>query len=290
MQVAILGSGLMGTRAAVRFLSGGAQVKVWNRTRHRAEPMARFGAILCDTPAEAAYNADVILAFLADGPAALHILGDAEFAAALSVDCAVYDMGTSTPSVALTLEKILGDCFADAPVSGGTAGVETGTLTVFLGAAARVASRAAADLAPLGRTTLMGPVGSGQAAKLANQIIVAGAIAALAEGLAFGEAVGLDADRLLAALEGGFADSRILRLLGPRMAQRDFAARGKSSTHLKDIACALQTLPAADTLAVTAGAQRYLRAAMAALGDPDHSAMFHAASLALQAEHAKGAS
>ncbi len=287
MQVAILGVGLMGTPAVRRFLGRGHAVSVWNRSRGRAEPLAVDGAVICNTPADAMTGADVVIAFLADGPAVLEVFGSAGVTDALPREAAVYDMGTSTPMVARQLSTMLGPRFADAPVSGGTAGVEAGTLTIFLGATSAVAARAGDDLAPLGRVTLMGAVGTGQATKLANQIIVAGTIAAVAEGLAFGEAVGLDAGRLIAALEGGFGDSRILRLHGPRMAKRDFVARGKASSHLKDIACAIEALPAATALAALSGAKGYLTAAMALLGDPDHSAMFHAASRALQAAQTK---
>lgn len=275
--VAILGTGLMGSCAALRFANVGAKVRVWNRTVHRAVALVGDNVMLADTPAEAVRGADVVVAFLHDGPASLAVL--LKLGAAVGSDARVYDMGTNTPCVAQKLAVALGAGFADAPVSGGITGLEAGTLRIFLGATGARSDIAARDLQALGCVTPMGCVGAGQAAKLANQVIVAGTIAALAEGLALAGATGVDLRLLLTAMQGGFADGHLLRLMGPRMATGDFAPRGRSSTHFKDLELAMAAAHGRLTLTATDAAKGHLARVLALYGDLDHSAMFLSAAL-----------
>jgi 2-hydroxy-3-oxopropionate reductase len=125
--------------------------------------------------------------------------------------------------------------YVDAPVSGGEAGARDGTLTIMAGGDASVVAAVAPVLAPLGRLTRIGPVGSGQLAKLANQIIVGAGVAAVAEALAFARAGGADPGAVRDALIGGFADSTVLREHGRRMVLGDFVPGGSADHQLKDL-------------------------------------------------------
>jgi 3-hydroxyisobutyrate dehydrogenase-like beta-hydroxyacid dehydrogenase len=128
----------------------------------------------------------------------------------------------------------------DAPVSGGTVGATDGTLAIMAGGAAADYARAEPVLRSMGRPVHVGPSGSGQLAKLANQIIVGVTIGAVAEALLFAKRGGADPARVREALRGGFAESRILELHGQRMVERNFVTKGRSVTHLKDLDNAIE--------------------------------------------------
>lgn len=125
--------------------------------------------------------------------------------------------------------------YLDAPVSGGVTGAEAGTLAILVGGDAADFNAAVAVFRPLGRATHLGPSGAGQVAKLANQLIVATTIGAVAEAFRLAESAGCDAGALRSALMGGFADSRILDLHGARMVEGNFVPGGRSAAQLKDL-------------------------------------------------------
>jgi 2-hydroxy-3-oxopropionate reductase len=125
--------------------------------------------------------------------------------------------------------------YVDAPVSGGEAGARQGTLAILAGGDADVVEKLAPVFKPLGRATHLGPVGTGQAAKLANQIIVGGTIIAVAEALHFAARNGADPAKVRSALAGGFGDSKILHLHGTRMVERDFVPGSPAEYQLKDL-------------------------------------------------------
>ena len=125
--------------------------------------------------------------------------------------------------------------FLDAPVSGGTIGAEEGSLAIMVGGEQKVFDNAFEVLKIMGNPTLVGPIGSGQVSKLANQIIVGVTIGAVAEAVTLCEKAGVDANKFIKALSGGFADGKILQNHGKRMIDKDFSPKGKVSTHLKDM-------------------------------------------------------
>jgi 2-hydroxy-3-oxopropionate reductase len=125
--------------------------------------------------------------------------------------------------------------YVDAPVSGGEAGARQGTLAILAGGDADVVEKLAPVFKPLGRATHLGPVGTGQAAKLANQIIVGGTMIAVAEALHFAARNGADPAKVRSALAGGFGDSKILHLHGTRMVERDFVPGSPAEYQLKDL-------------------------------------------------------
>lgn len=158
----------------------------------------------------------------------------------------VVDMGTSGVEAAHSLDKSCasrGLHCVDAPVSGGVGGAERGELTIFVGGPEETFHRAARILQECGTPHHMGPTGFGQAAKLANQIIVAGTIAAVTEGLHFANALGVDEQKLLTALSQGFADSCVMRVHGPRIASGEYGSNGPIRIHLKDLKLAETAAP-----------------------------------------------
>ena len=125
--------------------------------------------------------------------------------------------------------------FLDAPVSGGTIGAEQGSLAIMVGGDQKIFDNVIDLLKIMGNPTLVGPIGSGQISKLANQIIVGVTIGAVAEAITLCEKAGVDGNKFIKALSGGFADGKILQNHGKRMIKKDFSPKGKVSTHLKDM-------------------------------------------------------
>jgi len=280
----VLGLGLMGRRAVVRLVGQGHEVVAWNRTTGpEFDEIAKI-ATLAKSPCDAVQDAATVVIFLHDAQAVVDVLLTSGAGDCLAPDALIADMGTNTPEAARYVASQLAGTarFVDAPVSGGTKGAEEGTLSIFLGANDQDVPAAQAALRDLGQVRHMGDVGAGQAAKLANQIVVACSIAGLAEGVAYGEALGLEPGALIAAMTGGLADSRVLETIGARITAGDFAPLGRASTHLKDLDCAFSQLDGANrNLPATAAAQRHLLRVLQDFGDLDHGAMVLSARAAL---------
>ena len=280
MTIAVLGTGLMGAPMARRLCEAGYDVSVWNRSRDKAELLAAHGAIVCETPAEAARDAGLVLTMLTDGPAVSQVLFDHGAAAASAPNAIILDMSSIRPGEARTHAERLeqtGRPALDAPVSGGTRGAEAGTLAIMAGGEADAFAAAKPVMEVLGRPVHVGPSGAGQLSKLANQAIVAIAIGAVAEAtLLVGEGGG-DLTAFRQALKGGFADSTILQQHGERMENRDFVPGGRSSVQLKDLDNVLAEAEALglELPLVSALRERYARlAGPMGHGDLDHSALF----------------
>lgn len=238
-KIAFLGVGSMGVHMANAIARVGYRVVGWSR---RAKDFDVGIDFEFDTDLKAAVDgARAIIVCVRDQVAVTDVLFGSGLFEELSPGTAVIDMGTSGPKTAASHSKLLGErgvSYLDAPVSGGTGGAKNASLSIFVGGSDDDFKRVKGVLSAMGRPHLLGPVGSGQAAKLANQIIVGITIAAVAEGLAFAERSGIDALRLLDALHGGFASSKVLEVHGPRMAGRDYTAAGAARLHLKDLALA----------------------------------------------------
>jgi len=236
-RVAVLGTGLMGAPMARRLAAAGHDLVLWNRSPGPLAGLAGLGSI-AETPAAAARGADIILAMLLDGPVTRAVLQDGGVLAACRPGAVIIDMGSVDPATDIALAGLArarGLGYLDAPVSGGVAGAEAGTLAILAGGDAADLALVAPLLAVLGRVTHLGPVGAGQVAKLANQLIVGTTIGAVAEAFALAAAAGCNPAALRQALRGGFADSRILELHGDRMIRADYRPGGRSSVQLKDL-------------------------------------------------------
>ncbi len=244
MNIALLGTGLMGHPMARRLCGAGHTVHVWNRTRAKAEDLAAHGATVHDTPATAVQGVEFVITMLEHGPVVEQVLFGAGTAQAMQPGTVVIDMSSIKPAEARAHAERLGGMgitHLDAPVSGGTLGAEAGTLAIMAGGKATTFERAKPVFAPLGRATLVGPSGAGQLAKLANQMIVGITIGAVAEALLLCQKGGADPAKVKEAISGGFADSRILQVHGQRMVERDFKARATLTVQLKDMRNALET-------------------------------------------------
>jgi 3-hydroxyisobutyrate dehydrogenase-like beta-hydroxyacid dehydrogenase len=244
MNIAVLGIGLMGYPMARRLCEAGHTVQVWNRTRAKAERLAAFGATVHDHAADAVRAADFVICLLENGRVVGDVLFSSGVAQAIHRDALVIDMSSIQPSEArdhAARLSELGIAHLDAPVSGGTLGAEQGTLAIMVGGKPVCFKRAQAIFKVFGRPTHVGPHGSGQLAKLANQMIVGITIGAVAEALLMCEKGGASMAKVKEAITGGFADSRILQVHGQRMVERDFAPHGRMSVQLKDLRNALAT-------------------------------------------------
>lgn len=283
MRIAFLGIGMMGLPMARRLCGAGHAVHAWNRSRGRAEPLAADGATVHDTARDAVDGAELVISMLADGAVTGAVLfGASEGAAgAMRPGTLVVDMASIRPAEArehAARLAALGVAHVDAPVSGGTIGAEAGTLAIMAGGDAADVERARPVLATLGRATHVGPHGTGQLAKLANQMIVGITIGAVAEALLLCERGGADPAKVREAVSGGFADSRVLQVHGQRMIDRDFAPRARMTVQLKDMRNALATASELGLQAPVTALFESLYADAVAHGfaDLDHSGLFAA--------------
>jgi 3-hydroxyisobutyrate dehydrogenase-like beta-hydroxyacid dehydrogenase len=277
-QLGFLGIGLMGAPMVRRLLQAGFPVTVWNRTQAKAAALAEAGATVAAMPAEVGGASDIVITMLADGPT----VGDVLFAQGLAeamrpgsvlVDMSSIGVAEARDHAHRLAERGIGHL--DAPVSGGTVGAEAGTLAIMAGGEAETFARVAPVFRAMGTAVHVGPSGAGQIAKLANQTIVANTIGAVAEALVLAERAGADPARVREALMGGFAGSRILEVHGARMIARDFEARGKISTHMKDLDNAFASAAEAGVDLPYAALSRTLFAeVLEGAGEMDHAGLW----------------
>ena len=238
MKIGFIGTGLMGFPMVKNLLNQKLNISIFTRTLKKAEPLKEFGANISKSLAEAVSGADLVITMLTDDDAVEKVLGNSEFLENIKENSTVIDMSSIKPRIAMHFGKLLKEKrvnFLDAPVSGGTIGAEDATLAIMVGGDELVFKNAYSVLKVMGNPTLVGPIGSGQVSKLANQVIVGVTIGAVAEAITLCEKAGVDANKFIKALAGGFADSKILQNHGKRMIDKDFSPKGKVSTHLKDM-------------------------------------------------------
>jgi 2-hydroxy-3-oxopropionate reductase len=236
--IAFFGMGLMGNPMAMRLVAARFPVTVWNRTRAKADPVVATGARWADTPAQAATGASVLITMLTNDKSVEEAVFQSGAARALARGSVVVDMSTTSPKAARDQARRLAEMgidYVDAPVSGGTRGAAAGTLAIMASGKTEVIERLAPVFKPMGNCKRVGDVGAGQLCKLANQLIVAVTIGAVAEALVLAERGGVDPAAVRDALSGGFADSRILSEHGKRMIARDFKPGGLVTNQLKDL-------------------------------------------------------
>lgn len=236
--VAFLGTGLMGAPMARNLLKSGFALQVWNRSPAKAQALITDGATFCATAAEAVAGADYVITMLSDGTATGQMTADPAITGGLKKGAVWLDMSSIKPAEAREQAAhltSLGFGYLDAPVSGGTKGAEAASLAIMAGGDLTVFDRAVPVFSAMGRPVHVGPTGSGQLAKLANQAIVAATIGVVAEAMLLIEEGGADPAAVRQALKGGFADSIILQQHGERMTERNFVPGGPSKFQLKDI-------------------------------------------------------
>jgi 3-hydroxyisobutyrate dehydrogenase-like beta-hydroxyacid dehydrogenase len=272
--VAVLGIGLMGRPMAARLAEAGFAPRVWNRTAAKAQMLAGLGAVPCASVEEAVAGAAIVISMLEAGPAVAATIEAA--LPALAPGALWIDMSSTRHDEALAFHARLathGMRFLDAPVSGGVGGAEAGTLAIMAGGSLHDFQEAAPVLAVLGSAQLVGPNGSGQVAKLCNQLIVGATINVVAEALLLAQAAGADPAAVRDAIRGGFAGSRILEVHGQRMLDRNFMPGGQVKSQLKDMHNVLAAAAEAGlVLPLTSAAARSYEAIEGELGSADHAA------------------
>ncbi|MBL4756553.1 MAG: NAD(P)-dependent oxidoreductase [Rhizobiales bacterium] len=238
LRVAFLGTGLMGAPMVRRLLGDGYPVSAWNRSPEKASILAPEGALVASSAASAVKDADFVITMLSDGSAVADVLFNQGVAAAMKAGTILVDMSSIKPREARDHSARLSDFdirHIDAPVSGGTLGADAGKLAIMAGGDEAVFGELAGIFGVFGRAILVGPSGSGQLSKLANQAIVAINIGGVAEALLLASAGGADPAKVRAALTGGFADSTILSQHGQRMLTRNFEPGGTIHIQIKDL-------------------------------------------------------
>lgn len=242
--VAVLGTGIMGAPIAMRLANAGFKVRAWNRSPEKAEVLRPYGIVPMSSVADAVCDANVVICMLSSGPVCEAVLGGKGGAIAnMRPDATLVVMSSIPVETAIAIAgdaEGRGIACLDAPVSGGELGAKEGRLAIMAGGAAYVVDGLAPIFAPLGRVTHVGPSGSGALTKLANQLIVASTICAVAEALTLAEAGGADPARVREALLGGFADSTVFRQHGLRMVEGNFTPGGPAKYQVKDTSTALR--------------------------------------------------
>ena len=282
LKIGFIGLGIMGKPMAGHLLKAGHTLYVYTRGKLPDE-ISAGGAVQCLHAKGVAECADIILTMVPDTPDVAEVLfGELGVAHGLSAGKTVVDMSSISPVETKQFAKkieALGCDYLDAPVSGGEVGAKTATLSIMAGGKPEVFERVKPVFELMGKNiTLVGGSGDGQTCKVANQIVVALTINAVAEGLLFAAKAGADPAKVRQALMGGLATSRILDILGDRMVTRNFEPGFRIALHQKDLNLALTAAKSLGlALPATANAQQLFSACVSHGGAAwDHSAMVRA--------------
>lgn len=279
--IAFIGLGIMGSPMACHLAAAGHDVTGYNRTPEKAAPLVAAGGRAAKSVAEAVRGADVVALMLPDSPDVTEVLtGDSGVFATAAPGTLVIDFSTIRPDVAADLAaraEEQGLHLIDAPVSGGQAGAENASLSIMVGGHKDDFAAAHPLLDVVGKTIVhVGPAGAGQTVKAANQLIVAGHLALLAEALVFLEAHGADLPAAVEVLGGGLAGSAVLNQKAAKMLDREFTPGFRIDLHHKDLGIVTTAareagvaLPVGEQVARLVAATRD-----AGHGGLDHSALF----------------
>jgi 2-hydroxy-3-oxopropionate reductase len=287
--IGFIGLGVMGAPMAVNLVRAGHDVVGYNRTPAKAEPLLAAGGSAAASAEDAASGADVVITMLPDSPdVEAVVLGDDGVLARMSPGALLIDMSTIRPDVAVRLAEeghSRGIQVLDAPVSGGEQGAIDGTLSIMAGGDSAAFTAAKPVLEAMGTTIVhVGPAGSGQTVKAANQLMVAGIIELVAESLVFLDAHGVDRDKAVEVLAGGLAGSTILDRKAAGMLSRQFTPGFRVDLHHKDLGIVTSAAREAG-VAIPLGA--LTASLMGALRAQGHGALDHSA-LLLQVEQLSG--
>ena len=283
MRVGFVGLGTMGAAMAANVARAGFEVTAWNRTPGRAPELADLGVRSAATPAGVAAASEIVVTIVSDTPDVEAVLFGADGVAdGAAAGCLVVDMSTISPSATRDFAARLaerGVGMLDAPVSGGSEGAQKGTLSIFVGGDAADLERARPVLQAMGTTiTHVGPIGSGQAVKAVNQVILAGGYLGVAEGIVLAIKAGLDVEQVVAALSGGAAQSWVLANRSGRMLANDYPLGFKVALHRKDLRIALELAGETGTVLPISALVETIEAGLIARGhgDDDVSAVARA--------------
>lgn len=280
-RVGFLGLGVMGGPMAANLVAAGHEVLGYNRSRAKIDRLVERGGTAATTIAEAVRDADVIVTMLPDSPdVEAVVLGEGGVLEHARQGALLIDASTIRPEVSRRVAETAaerGVRAVDAPVSGGERGAIDGTLSIMVGGAEDDFAVSRQILDVVGDTVVhVGPAGSGQTVKAANQLVVAGNIGLVAEALAFLEAQGVATEPALQVLGGGLAGSRVLDAKGAGMRERRFEPGFRMELHHKDLGIAQSAAREAGVFTPLGAVISQLVAAAVAQGDGglDHSALF----------------
>jgi len=279
--IGFIGIGLMGFPMAKNLLKSGYNLKAYNRSQDKADRLKEFGAEISLSVKDVVTNADVVITMLTDDAAVEKVMSSDEFISNIKEGATVIDMSSVNPVLTIKYLKKLKEKkinYLDAPVSGGTIGAEEATLAIMVGGDEETFKNCYELLKKMGNPTLVGPVSSGQISKLANQIIVGVTIGAVAEAITLCEKSGTNPNKMIEALSGGWADSKILQTHGKRMIDKDFTPKGKTTTQLKDMTNIVNAGKAVEThLPISSLIKEMYKDLVAdGHGNTDHSSLYNA--------------
>ena len=281
MNIGFIGIGLMGFPMSKNLIKSGYNLKAYNRSQDKADRLKEFGAEISLSIKEVVTNVDVVITMLTDDAAVEKVMSSDEFISNIKKGATVIDMSSVNPVITKKYADILKEKninYLDAPVSGGTIGAEEASLAIMVGGDEKTFKQCYDLLKILGNPTLVGPVTSGQISKLANQIIVGVTIGAVAEAVTLCEKSGTNPSKMIEALSGGWADSKILQTHGKRMIGKDFSPKGKTTTQLKDMTNIINAGKAVDThLPISSLIKEMYKDLVAdGHGNTDHSSLYNA--------------
>lgn len=279
MNIGFIGLGVMGRPMAEHLINAGHNLFL-HRVKPASQNLVALGGTALNSPREVVEASEITILMLPDTPDVEQVLfGEAGGAEAMAAGKLIIDMSSiepvATKDFAARIEALGGD-YLDAPVSGGEVGAKNAALTIMVGGKPEVFKRAKPLFELMGKNiTLIGGVGDGQTAKIANQIIVGLTIEAVSEALLFAKTAGADPKKVREALMGGFAASKILEVHGERMINRTFDPGFRIRLHHKDLSLAVDTAKDLNlSLPNTAATQQLMNAAIArGDGDCDHSGL-----------------
>ena len=279
-ELGFIGLGIMGKPMAGHLVKAGHTVHVYDLAEESVKHLCRLGAKRCAYCKEVAQRSEVIFIMVPDTSDVERVLfGPEGLAGGLKPGAIVVDMSSSSPIATREFAKrlaALGVKMLDAPVSGGQVGAENASLSIMVGGDPNVLNQVKPYFELMGKNIVhVGGNGDGQICKVANQIVVAITIEAVAEGLLFASKAGADPKKVREALLGGFAQSRILELHGERMINRNFEPGGRVWIHQKDLNLALESARNLGLCLPNTATTQELFNAVAAQGgiDLDHSAI-----------------
>ena len=279
--IGFIGIGLMGYPMAKNLLKSGYNLKAHNRSQDKADRLKEFGAEISVSIKDVVTNSDIIITMLTDDNAVEKVMSSNEFISNIKEGATVIDMSSVNPVLTIKYSKKLKEKkinYLDAPVSGGTVGAEEATLAIMIGGDEETFKNCYELLKKMGNPTLVGPVSSGQISKLANQIIVGVTIGAVAEAVTLCEKSGTNPNKMIEALSGGWADSKILQTHGKRMISKDFSPKGKTTTQLKDMTNIINAGKAVETHLPISSLikEMYIDLVADGHGNTDHSSLYNA--------------
>lgn len=280
MKTGVIGLGAMGGGMALNLHKAGRLHGVWNRTRSKAERAAgQTGVILFESPAGLASECELVILCVSRDADVLEMVeqvASSATAGTIVVDTSTVSSATAQRAAGLLAEKNV--AFLDCPVSGGVEGARNGTLAMMVGGDAEVLARAEETLRAIAATvTLIGPTGSGQACKAVNQIMCAGVNQAVTEALAFGEAMGLDMNKVVDVVAKGAAGNWFLDHRGKTMLVNDNDTGFKLNLHHKDLTICKAMMGELDKVSlplVDTTLRQYEELMEQGYGDEDISALY----------------